>query len=156
MSARILVVDDIAPNVKLLEAKLSAEYFEVLTARDGPSALQIAKSQSPDLILLDVMMPGMDGFEVCRHLKEHDESKNIPVIFVTAMDDQVNEEQGFKLGAVDYITKPVRPPVVKARVQLHLRLALHQRLLELIVERAGSDLVLTPAARKVLTQLQSL
>ena len=86
MSARILVVDDIEANVRLLEAKLTNEYYEVLTACDGPTALAIAASEKPDIILLDVMMPGMDGFQVCRRLKDDPETRHIPVVLVTALD----------------------------------------------------------------------
>ena len=80
MSARILVVDDIEANVRLLEAKLTAEYYEVLTASDGPTALAIAAKEKPDIVLLDIMMPGMDGFQVCRRLKDDPETRHIPVV----------------------------------------------------------------------------
>ena len=122
MSARILVVDDIAPNVKLLEAKLSAEYFEVLTARDGPSALQLARSQSPDLILLDVMMPGMDGFEVCQHLKSDLMTRHIPVVMVTALSDVSDRVRGLEAGADDFLSKPVNDLALFARVRSLVRL----------------------------------
>ena len=92
MSARILVVDDIESNVRLLEAKLSAEYFEVLTAYDGPTALAIAGSERPDIILLDVMMPGMDGFQVCRRLKEDPTTRHVPVVLVTALDGRAGHD----------------------------------------------------------------
>src|SRR5205814_5563731 len=85
MTARILVVDDIAANVRLLEAKLSAEYYEVIPAYDGPTALALAVAEKPDLILCDVMMPGMDGFSVCRRLKDDPETRHIPVVLVTAL-----------------------------------------------------------------------
>ena len=84
MSARILVVDDIEANVRLLEAKLTAEYYDVLTASDGPTALAIAAKEKPDIVLLDVMMPGMDGFETCRRLKADPVTRHIPVVLVTA------------------------------------------------------------------------
>ncbi len=86
MSARILVVDDIPVNVRLLEAKLSAEYFQVLTAGGGKEALEKVRNEQPDIVLLDVMMPGMDGFEVCRRIKEDPASAHIPVVMVTALD----------------------------------------------------------------------
>ncbi|MEO1311724.1 MAG: response regulator, partial [Pseudomonadota bacterium] len=85
MTARILVVDDLEPNVKLLEAKLSAEYFDVVTAMNGPDALEIARAEQPDIVLLDVMMPGMDGYEVCRRLKADPETSHIPVVMVKAV-----------------------------------------------------------------------
>ena len=86
MSARILVVDDIEANVRLLSAKLAAEYYEVLTASDGATALAVAGSEAPDIVLLDVMMPGMDGFQVCRRLKDDPLTRHIPVVLVTALD----------------------------------------------------------------------
>ncbi len=155
--ARILVVDDVPANITMLVELLRSEHT-VQVATFGEKALLIATGDPPrpDLVLLDIDMPGMDGFEVCRQLKEFEETRRIPVIFVTAKDDQLNEEKGFELGAVDYITKPFQPSLVRARVRLHLRLALHQRLLEQLVERAGRDLVLTPAELGVLRQLQTL
>ena len=154
--AQIHVVDDVPSNITILVELLRSEHT-IKVATFGEKALLLAFADSPpDLILLDVAMPGMDGFEVCSKLKEFEETRRIPVIFVTAMDDHVNEEKGFKLGAVDYITKPFQPALVKARVRLHLRLALHQRLLELLVERSGRDLVLLPSELDMLRQLQSL
>lgn len=154
--ARILVVDDAPTNIKLLVELLRAEHT-VQVATFGEQAIHIATGDTPpDLVLLDIDMPGMDGFEVCRTLKEFEETRRVPVIFVTGMDDEVNEEKGFKLGAVDYVTKPFKPALVQARVKLHLRLALHQRLLEVMVERSGQDLVLGPAELKLLKQLQEL
>lgn len=154
--AHILVVDDVPTNISILVELLHSKHT-IQIATDGEKALLLASNDSPpDLILLDIAMPGMDGFEVCAKLKESDKTRRIPVIFVTAMDDHVNEEKGFKLGAVDYITKPFKPTLVKARVRLHLRLAMHQRLLELLVERSGRDLALLPAELKLLRQLQDL
>ncbi len=97
MPARILVVDDIPVNVKLLEAKLTAEYFDVITAPDGPSALRIVEAEMPDLILLDVMMPVMDGFEVCERLKANPKTRHIPVIMVTALHDVSDRVRGLKI-----------------------------------------------------------
>ena len=154
--AHILVVDDVPTNIAILVELLRSEH-SVQMATDGAKALQLASGDAPpDLILLDVNMPGMDGFEVCGKLKESQHTRHIPVIFVTALDDHINEEKGFKLGAVDYIRKPFKPALVKARVRLHLRLALHQRLLELLVERSGRDLVLLPGELEMLRQLQLL
>lgn len=154
--ARILVVDDVPSNIAMLAELLRAEHT-VQVATFGDQALLLATADvPPDLVLLDVNMPGMDGFEVCSKLKEYDETRQIPVIFVTAMDEEVNEEKGFKLGAVDYITKPFKPALVQARVRLHLRMALHQRLLNMLVERTGRDLALLPAEFKILRELQKL
>ncbi len=122
MTARILVVDDILPNVRLLEAKLSAEYFEVITASDGPSALKIAESEMPDLILLDIMMPGMDGFEVCERLKADAKTRHIPVVMVTALSDVNDRVRGLKAGADDFLSKPVNDIALFARVRSLARL----------------------------------
>jgi two-component system cell cycle response regulator len=124
MTARILVVDDILPNVKVLEAKLSAEYFEVLTASSGPEALALAERDPPDAILLDVMMPGMDGFEVCRRLKADTRLAHIPVIMVTALSDPHDRVQGLDAGADDFLTKPVDDTALFARLRSLVRLKL--------------------------------
>jgi len=122
VSARILVVDDIEANVRLLEAKLSAEYYEVLTASDGPSALALAAAAKPDIILLDVMMPGMDGFEVCRRLKDDPESRHIPVVLVTALDGRADRVAGLEAGADEFLTKPIDDVLLFARVRSLTRL----------------------------------
>jgi two-component system cell cycle response regulator len=122
MTARILVVDDILPNVKLLEAKLTAEYFDVLTASDGPSALELADAETPDLILLDVMMPGMDGFEVCERLKASPKTRHIPIVMVTALSDVNDRVRGLKAGADDFLSKPVNDVALFARVRSLARL----------------------------------
>jgi len=128
--ARILIVDDEKMNLKVLADLLKDEYAPVL-ARGGEQALQQAHGDSPpDLILLDVVMPEMGGYEVIKHLKNNDKTKNIPVIFVTALSSVEDEEQGLKLGAVDYITKPYSPPIVKIRVRNHLRLVHQYKLLD--------------------------
>lgn len=107
MTAKILVVDDIEANVRLLEAKLTAEYYEVLTAYDGPTALAKALSEKPDIVLLDVMMPGMDGFQVCRRLKDDPETRHIPVVMVTALDGRSDRILGLEAGADEFLTKPI-------------------------------------------------
>ena len=122
MTARILVVDDIPANVKLLETHLVAEYFEVLIAEDGMTALEICDNTQVDLILLDIMMPGIDGFEVCRRLKANPKSTHIPVVMVTALDQPENRVQGLKCGADDFLTKPVNDLQLLARVKSLLRL----------------------------------
>ena len=122
MSARVLVVDDVLPNVKLLEAKLTREYFDVITAFDGPEALIKAEGDAPDIILLDVMMPGMDGFEVCRRLKENRKTMHIPVVMVTALSDTTDRVRGLQNGADDFLTKPVNDIALFARVRSLVRL----------------------------------
>jgi len=122
MTARVLVVDDILANVKLLEAKLTAEYFGVLTARDGREALEIVERAQPDIVLLDVMMPGMDGFEVCRRIKSSPATQHVPVIMVTALDSPADRVQGLEAGADDFLTKPVSDIALLARVRSLVRL----------------------------------
>jgi diguanylate cyclase (GGDEF)-like protein len=128
--ARILIVDDEKMNLKALADLLKDEYAPVL-ARSGEQALYHAFGDfPPDLVLLDVVMPQMDGYEVVKNLKNHDKTKNIPVIFVTARSSVEDEEHGLKLGAVDYITKPYSPPIVKMRIRNHLRLVHQYKLLD--------------------------
>lgn len=122
MSARVLVVDDIFPNVKLLEAKLSSEYYDVLTATSGAEALEKVVSQSPDIVLLDVMMPGMDGFEVCRRIKENPVTAHIPVVMVTALTDSADRIRGLEAGADDFLSKPLNDIALMSRVRSLVRL----------------------------------
>jgi two-component system cell cycle response regulator len=122
MTARILVVDDIPANVKLLEARLLAEYFEVLTADNALDALAICDTTQVDLILLDIMMPGMDGFEVCERLKANPKVAHIPVVMVTALDQPADRVRGLKAGADDFLTKPVNDLQLISRVKSLLRL----------------------------------
>ena len=135
----ILAVDDEASNLALLRQILQ-DHYRLLFAKDGARALDLARQERPDLILLDVMMPGMSGYEVCAALKAHPGTAAIPVIFVTALTDTDDELEGFEAGAVDYITKPVSPPIVRARVRTHLSLVRMEELrasrLE-IVQRLG-------------------
>jgi two-component system cell cycle response regulator len=122
MTARVLVVDDIPANVKLLEAKLGAEYFDVVTAGSGPEALRKVEEERPDIILLDVMMPGMDGFEVCQRIKQNPATAHLPVIMVTALDQVSDRVQGLESGADDFLTKPVNDVALFARVRSLVRL----------------------------------
>jgi PAS domain S-box-containing protein len=127
----ILIVDDNPDNLELLFFFLSDSDFTVLLARDGKSAIEKVESAQPDLILLDVMMPGIDGFETCRRLKANESSKDIPVIFMTALSETVDKLRGFNLGAVDYLTKPIQEEELKARVTTHITLRnLNRSLLE--------------------------
>jgi two-component system cell cycle response regulator len=122
MSARVLVVDDIEPNVRLLEAKLEVEYYEVITASNGLEALVKAEEGQPDIVLLDVMMPGMDGFEVCRRLKSNVKTLHIPVVLVTALDGRRDRLTGLEAGADDFLTKPIDDMALFARVRSLTRL----------------------------------
>jgi len=122
MSARVLVVDDIPVNVKLLEARLALEYYEVLSANDGKTALEIARTQQPDIILLDVMMPDMDGYEVCTALKTDPVTAHIPVVMVTALDATGDRVQGLEAGADDFLSKPVNDTALFARISSLVRL----------------------------------
>ncbi len=124
MTARILVVDDIEANVRLLQAKLTAEYYDVSVAYDGLSALEQAASDPPDIILLDVMMPGLDGFEVCRRLKADPATRHIPVVLVTALDGRRDRLAGLEAGADDFLTKPIDDVALLARVRSLTRLKL--------------------------------
>jgi two-component system cell cycle response regulator len=122
MTARVLVVDDIIPNLKLLEARLTAEYFDVVTATNGQEALEICELGECDLVLLDVMMPGMDGFEVCRRLKSNPETLHLPVVMVTALDQTADRLRGLDAGADDFLTKPIDEIALIARVRSLARL----------------------------------
>src|SRR3982074_3096888 len=124
MTARVLVVDDVPANVKLLEARLSAEYFDVLTAMSGEEALAVGERARCDIVLLDVMMPDMDGFEVCRRLKAGVTTHHIPVVMVTALDQPSDRVRGLQAGAADFLTKPVSDVALIARVRSLARLKL--------------------------------
>jgi putative two-component system response regulator len=130
---RVLIVDDTQGNIEILTETLRDEFI-VLSAMDGVQALSQATAEPvPDLILLDVTMPGMDGYEVCRRLKENRKTQDIPVIFVTALADGDGEARGFSLGAVDFVAKPFRPSLVKARVRAHVELKCYRDSLESVV-----------------------
>jgi len=131
----VLIVDDTETNIDILVDTLEEEH-EIRVAMDGETALQDISEFPPDLILLDIMMPGMSGYEVCRTLKSDIKTANIPIIFLTAMAEEQDEEKGLDLGAIDYITKPFSPKLVKSRVRNHLQLKVYQDKLEqLVIER---------------------
>lgn len=138
----ILVVDDVPENIDILKGILQTQY-KVKVALNGKKALAITESSPPDLILLDIMMPDMDGYEVCRRIKEKSSTKDIPIIFVTARSAETDEAEGFKLGAVDYVTKPVSPILVRARVKTQLALYDQNRTLEAKVKQRTIELETT-------------
>ena len=140
MSEKIFIVDDNLINRKLLAAILKKEGYELLEAEDGEKAVELAFREMPDLILLDIMMPGIDGFEVCEKLKSNVRTSDIPIIFITGLDDKLNEAKGLGLGAVDYIYKPIMPEIVRARVRVHLELQQHREFMEKILQRRTKDL----------------
>jgi diguanylate cyclase (GGDEF)-like protein len=132
----ILIVDDSRTNIMALSDVLGNEY-NLVVASSGLEGLKMAASHSPDLILLDIVMADMDGYEVCRKLKTNAGTKNIPIIFVTAMDREEDETRGLEIGGLDYITKPFSPPIVRARVRIHLELKRHRDFLENLVATDG-------------------
>lgn len=127
--ATVLVVDDEKSN-RLLLAELLKDDYKVILAKDGAMALALAARHRPDIVLLDVVMPGLGGHDVLRDLKRRDETRDMPVIFISALDSPEDEETGLLLGAADYIAKPFHPPIVRARVRNHVQAATHRRLLE--------------------------
>ncbi len=133
--ARVLIVDDQPANIRVL-ADSVGDGYRLFMAKTAARALEIAQSTELDLVLLDVILPDLDGFEVCRRLKSHEATRDIPVIFVTALEDVADEAKGFEAGGVDYITKPVSPPTVRARVNTHVEL---KRARDLLEELASVD-----------------
>ena len=140
---QILLVDDNTANLQLLHETLDGFGYKLLAAKNGKTALHIAKKVKPDLILLDIMMPEMDGYEVCKRLKADQATMQIPVIFVTALSDAEDEAKGLTLGAVDYITKPFNPDLIRARVRNHLELKRYQDHLQNLVRERTKRLALT-------------
>lgn len=136
---RVLVVDDLADNIDILRGILQ-DSTDVLVAKSGNMALKIIDAQMPDLVLLDIMMPGMNGYEVCRQIKSQEHTKHIPVIFITAMTSIEDEKKGFEAGAVDYITKPITPLTTLARVSNHLALSEQDNRNRQIIEEKTAQL----------------
>ncbi|MBF0143236.1 MAG: diguanylate cyclase [Magnetococcales bacterium] len=132
----ILIVDDGPENILLLERILSKEY-RVISTTHGEEAQFLARKNRPDLIILDVLMPGMDGYQICAHLKSDPETQGIPVIFITAMDQDADEEAGLSLGAVDYLTKPIRSGIARLRIRNQLELKRHRDLLAQLSSQDG-------------------
>lgn len=137
--AKILVVDDTELNIEIL-VELLGDKYDVLVATNGQSALEIANEESLDMILLDIMMPEMDGFSVCRQLKSNTQTKNIPIIFITAKTDEDSIEYAYDIGGVDYVAKPFRAKEVLSRIATHLAISNHSRLLEMLVAEKTSEL----------------
>jgi two-component system cell cycle response regulator len=145
MTARVLIVDDLLPNLKLLEARLSAEYFDVVTATNGPQALELCRTGGCDIVLLDVMMPGMDGFEVCTRLKADAATMHLPVVMVTALDQPADRLRGLECGADDFLTKPVDELALIARVRSLTRLKI---MLDELRARASTSVNLGLSSRE--------
>ena len=146
---RVLLVDDVKENIAILIETLKSDYM-LGFALNGPDALKYAKEKSPDLILLDIMMPGMDGYEVCRRLKADPDTKNIPIVFITALDEIENKTSAFEVGAVDYITKPFEQLEIKARVKTHLTLNLASQALAAQRDRLQQSLNLAKEVQQSL------
>lgn len=142
---KILLVDDNPTNLKILHETLDNLGYHLLVAKHGKGALAIAQKTRLSLILLDIMMPEMDGYEVCERLKADEKTRNIPVIFITALSDDADEARGLYLGAVDYITKPFSPDLVRARVKNHMELKRYRDFLEKLVEERTREIALTQA-----------
>ena len=139
MDYTVLIVDDNPSAIEILKTALQKDY-KLKIAINGEIALKIIQKSLPDLILLDIMMPGMNGFEVCKILKDCVRTRNIPIIFVTIMSDIYDENEGFRIGAIDYITKPVSPVIVKARLRTHLALSNQQKELDIQVQEKTKEL----------------
>lgn len=132
----VLIVDDETINIEIVAKSLSPDY-RVLFTTDPTKVIQIAEQKEPDLILLDVVMPGMDGYQVCRKLQGPDTTRDIPVIFVTAMGEEKYEAIGFDVGGVDYITKPIKPFLLRARVKTHVELKIKKDILKRLASQDG-------------------
>jgi putative two-component system response regulator len=144
-SFSVLIIDDTEMNIDILVAALAQDY-EVSVAMDGESALQIIAENPPDLILLDIMMPRMDGYQVCERLKSGEKTRKIPIIFLTALAEEQDEARGLQLGAVDYIIKPFSPELIRARVRNQIELKRHKDHLEELVQERTMEVTLTQDA----------
>ena len=138
---RILIVDDVPTNIRVLGPVLREADYQVYVARDGYQALKMVEEVNPDLILLDIMMPGLDGFETCKQLKEKPETRDIPVIFLTARIEDQDVVRGFHAGAVDYVTKPFNTQILLARVRTHLTLRRQAQKLQSLADRDGLTMI---------------
>jgi PleD family two-component response regulator len=145
--ANILVVDDTPANLNVLSSILTQQGYKVRPANSGELALMVTQHAPPDLILLDIQMPGLDGFEVCKRLKEHDQTRDIPIIFISALDDVLDKVEAFEVGGADYITKPFQILEVLARVEHQLRL--HRQRDTIAAVNARVHPLLQPAAQLV-------
>jgi PleD family two-component response regulator len=153
-NADILIVDDTPANLNVLSAILGKRGYRVRPAINGALAIKAAQRATPDLILLDVQMPGMDGYEVCRQLKGDAQTRDIPVVFISALDDVLDKVEAFQVGGVDYITKPFQIEEVLARVENQL--ALHRQRQAIAALRAQNEQLLRMAAQQLLPQLDQI
>jgi PleD family two-component response regulator len=135
---KVLIIDDEKINIMALAHFLKPQY-EITVAIDGPSGIEAAEKHSPDIILLDIIMPDMDGFDVITKLKESETTKDIPVIFITGLNSAKDEEKGLALGAVDFIAKPFNKPIVKARVEAQLRMIDYMQTIEELKKKKGDN-----------------
>ncbi|MCP4044301.1 MAG: response regulator, partial [Gammaproteobacteria bacterium] len=153
---KILVVDDEPANISMLTNGLKKESYVVFFATKGEDALEIADREMPDLILLDIMMPGMDGFEVYSRIKINRKTMNIPVMFVTALNRDGDQSRGLEMGAVDYIIKPFNLPIVKARIKNHLELKKQRDELSALAQELSRQMLETERAQEALRQAQKM
>src|SRR5262245_52537240 len=145
--ANILVVDDTPANLNVLSSILTQQGYKVRPANSGELALMVVQHAAPDLILLDIQMPGLDGFAVCKRLKEHDQTRDIPIIFISALDDVLDKVEAFEVGGADYITKPFQILEVLARVEHQLQL--HRQSAIIAAARALVERLASPASQLV-------
>lgn len=149
---KILIIDDEPINIKVLNDLLSQD-MQVIFATNGEDALLFAKTKEPDLILLDVMMPGMDGFEVCERLKANPDTAHIPVVFATALSSEADEHKGLELGAIDFVSKPYRPSIIKVRIKNHLKLKQQHDALDRLSRKLADEVLQLIEAEKAITHM---
>ena len=138
---RVLIVDDNKSNLQIIAQVLHKAGYQVIMTRDGPHAIEVAKENPPDIILLDIMMPGMDGFEACRILRTMEQTSLIPIIFLSAKDEDTNIETGFEVGGTDYITKPFHERILIARIRTHVERSYYLRNIQFSNEK-GRDVLI--------------